>query len=240
MSLATIRKKKKYTHKNTIFLGLIKKYRVYDFGVRPVTHKRFKSSVTYIFFKNYHPLLMNIFYVFDLVKAWVYLNPTLYKKTFTLVRYYALNADRNYNLESKAYKNSGIIKRNNLIIFSRPSKQLFFTIFKSKPIFIFTGGLMRIVMREKRKSSKKLYKVATSLIKLFSILLVKKHFFQQGYIKLVNVGRLKAKILKALIKTKMSKKITYILINFRIDFTSQKLETRRAIKKYVKKRFRIR
>jgi len=135
---------------------------------------------------------------------------------------------------------SGLGKILNLIIFSRPAKQLFLMIFKAKPVFIFTGGLMRIVMREQRKSSKKLYKVAVSLIKLFTILLYKRGFFPRGYLKLINVGNLRQKIINSLFKAKKSLKIVGIIIYFRTDFTSQKLETRRSIKKYVKKRFKIR
>jgi len=112
--------------------------------------------------------------------------------------------------------------------------------FKSKPIFIFTGGLMRIIMYEQRKSSKKLYKVAISLIKLACILLIKRNFFPQGYLKLINVGNLRSKILLSIYKLKQFSKITYVIIKFRTDFTSQKLETRRAVKKYVKRRFKIR
>jgi len=138
------------------------------------------------------------------------------------------------------YKSNFIGKNINYVIFSRPSKQLFLVFFKSKPIFIFTGGLMRIVMYEQRKSSKKLYKVAISLIKLACILLIKPNFFPQGYLKLLNVGNLRYKILLSLYKLKQFSKITYIIIKFRIDFTSQKLETRRAVKKYVKKRFNVR
>jgi len=127
-----------------------------------------------------------------------------------------------------------------MVIFSRPKKQLFLMFFKTRPIFIFTGGLMRIVMNEKKKSSKKIYKVATSLIKLFTILLCKRHFFPSGVVKLINVGNLRSKILKNLYKVTKYSKIQYVIIKFRTDFTSQKLETRRAIKKYIKKRFKIR
>jgi len=112
--------------------------------------------------------------------------------------------------------------------------------YKNKPIFIFTGGLMRIVMNEKKKSSKKLYKVATSLIKLCAMLFSKKNFFSLGFIKLINVGNLRTKILNKLYNVKKYAKIQYVIIKFRINFTAQKLETRRAIKKYVKKRFKIR
>lgn len=112
--------------------------------------------------------------------------------------------------------------------------------FKNRPIFIFTGGLMRIVMNEKRKSSKKLYKVATSLIKLSAILLFKKNYFPACYLTLNNVGILKSKILNTYLKTKTISKIQYIFVKFHLDFTSQKFGTRRSIKKFLKKKFTTR
>jgi hypothetical protein len=112
-------------------------------------------------------------------------------------------------------------------------------IYKSQPTFIFTGGLMRKVINEKRKSSKKLYKVATSLVKLSVILLTKKNFFLKGILKIIDVGSIRQKILSAYSKNKLFRKFLYVMIKFRIDFAAQKLETRRAIKKYVKKRFKI-
>jgi len=111
--------------------------------------------------------------------------------------------------------------------------------YKTKPIFIFTGGLMRIVMNEKRKSSKKLYKVAVSVIKLASILLIKKNYFPACYLKLNNVSGLKNKILNTFVKTNAFIKINYIIIKFKLNFFAQKFSTRRSIKKYIKKRFKI-
>jgi len=156
------------------------------------------------------------------------------------VRYYSVIRYGTSLKDLYNYKMTFIGRNINFVVFSRPAKQLFLMFFKSKPIFIFTGGLMRIVMHEQRKSSKKLYKVAISLIKLVCILLKKPNYFPQCYLKLINVGFLRSKILINISKLKNFSKILYIFIKFRIDFTSQKLETRRAIKKYVKRRFKIR
>jgi hypothetical protein len=128
---------------------------------------------------------------------------------------------------------------NNIVVFSKPSRQVFLTVYKNKPIFVFTGGLMRIVMNEKRKSSKRLYKVAISLIRLSTILLSKKNFINSCYIKLNNIGSIRSKILSSLANARMSAKIHYILINFPHNLGAQKLNTRRSIKKYVKKRFKL-
>jgi hypothetical protein len=125
------------------------------------------------------------------------------------------------------------------LVFSKPTKQLFIVFFKTKPIFIFTGGLMRMVMNEKRKSSKKLYKVAVSLIKLCTILIHKKNYFPSCYLTIKNLESLKSKILTTFLKTKTHTKIQYVILKFSLDFSAQKFNTRRAIKKYVKKRFKI-
>lgn len=98
---------------------------------------------------------------------------------------------------------------------------------------------MRIVMNEKRKSSKKNFKVALSLIKLTSILLIKKQYFDSCYIKLNNVGSLRHKILNIFNKTNTHNYINYIIFKLHFNFTAQKMPTRRSIKKYVKKRFKL-
>lgn len=128
---------------------------------------------------------------------------------------------------------------NNILVFTKPTKQVFLTFHKDKPVFIFTAGLMRIVMNEKRKSSKKLYKVAVSLIKLSIILLNQKRYFTSCYLKLQNVGMLRQKILSSIYNSTASSLIKYVLLKIRKDLTAQKLNTRRSIKKYVKKRFNV-
>jgi hypothetical protein len=112
-------------------------------------------------------------------------------------------------------------------------------LFKNQPLFIFTGGLMRIVMNEARKSSKKLYKVAVSLLKLAAILLAKKNYFPNCYLKLIKLGTLKSKILSTFLKSKTHSKIKYVVITFPLNFSAQKFSTRRSIKKYIRKRFKV-
>lgn len=161
--------------------------------------------------------------------------------TKNVLHYYASIA-RIYNLNESLtitrsfFHNYNI---NNIVVFSQPKKQLFFVIFKKKPIFVFTGGLMRKVMNEKRKSSKKAYKVATSLIKLSTILLSRRNFLNNCYLKLNRLGSIRTKILSAFAKYKLGQKVHYIMIYFPRYMNAQKFSTRRAIKKYVKKRFKI-
>ena len=97
---------------------------------------------------------------------------------------------------------------------------------------------MRIVMNEKRKNSKKLYKVAISLIKLATIMLIKKNYLQNCYLKLTKIGTLKTKILNTILKNKVTNKIQYVIIKFPLNNCAQKFSTRRSIKKYIKKRFK--
>jgi hypothetical protein len=126
-----------------------------------------------------------------------------------------------------------------MVILSKPKRQLFLMLFKKKPVFMFTGGLMRLVMNEKRKSSKRIYKVATSLIKLAAILLSKRNFFMSCYVRLIDVGSLRAKFLRALTTPQIATKIHYVFVLFRTNIGAQKFKTRRSIKKYIRKRFKI-
>ena len=106
-------------------------------------------------------------------------------------------------------------------------------------MFIFTGGLMRIVMNESKKNSKKMYKVAISLIKLATILLAKKNYFATCYLKLNNVGQLRPKILTTFFKANVYNNINYVIFKVTYDLSSQKFKTRRSIKKFIKKRFKL-
>lgn len=126
----------------------------------------------------------------------------------------------------------------NIVSLSKPRHQLFLVLFKNKPIFIFTSGLMRLVINEKKKSSKKLSKVALSLIKLMTILILNKVYLEESFLKITNVGSLGNKILGTLLKTKACRTFNYIIINIKYDFYAQKLKTRRAIKKYIKKQLK--
>jgi len=128
---------------------------------------------------------------------------------------------------------------NNFVVFSKPRKNLFLMFFKRKPSFIFTCGLMRLVLNEKKKSSKKLAKVSISLIKLSVILLRNNMYFNSGYLKIINLGSLREKILKLIQKNRISSRIHYVIITLTRSYSAQKFRTRRSIKKYIKKRFKI-
>jgi len=127
----------------------------------------------------------------------------------------------------------------NIIVFSKPRKQLFLVFFKEQPKFIFTGGLMRLVINEKKKCHKKLHKVAISLIKLSHIFLKNNTYFDTCYLRLINTGSIRLKILREFKRNRVFYKINYVFLVFRFNFGAQKFKTRRAIKKYVKKRFGI-
>lgn len=185
--------------------------------------------------------LLNIIYVFDFIKMTVVADLFYLKTTIKIMYFYAKLSklqknDMLYTLTPKPFHT---YEHNNIVVFSKPAKQLFLIFFKNRPIFIFTCGLMRIVMNEKRKSSKKLYKVAISLIKLSVILLLKKNYFDNCYIKLDNVNQLRSKILNMLTKNKLSNLIYFIVFKINYDMYAQKFKTRRSIKKYVKKRFKL-
>ncbi len=63
------RKKKLRSQKNRIFLGLIKKYRVYEFGVRAAKMSENKLTLSFANFKNNYIYLIKIFYIFELTRA---------------------------------------------------------------------------------------------------------------------------------------------------------------------------
>ncbi len=220
--------------KNSIFLGLIQKFRTYYFNKPVQEYVQHPHFLSFKCFTKYRLSLLTIFFIFDFIKAWTYLDIRKYKLSFNLFQYYTST-----RLLFNTPQNVDRFQNTTMVVFSRPCKQIFLTLYDFKPVFIFTGGLMRKVMNEKRKSSKKLYKVAISLIKLATVLASKPGFFVNTVLKLLNVGSLRFKILTAFFRKKLQRKVVYVVIKFRIDFTSQKLETRRSIKKYVKKRFKI-
>lgn len=94
-------------------------------------------------------------------------------------------------------------------------------------------------MNEKRKSSKRLYKVATSLIKLSTILLSKKHYMSSCYLKLTNLGTIRTRILQMFARANLAHRVQYIIVKYPLYMNAQKYATRRAVKKYVKKRFKL-
>lgn len=228
--------------KTKIFLGLIKRFRNTEF-VQP--HHKPK----YI---NVYSLNFNSF-----LKTYVSLLSTIHIFESLNIKLFGLNISSNFLHKiiyfytrlasasefSKRQKNvSGSFHThtvNNLVVFIKPKKQLFLILFKDQPMFVFTGGLMRIVMNENKKSSKKMYKVAASLIKLSTILLLKKSYFASCYLKLVNVGFLRSKILNTFAKTKAYRSVNYVIFKITRDISAQKFKTRRSIKKFIKKRFKL-
>ncbi len=204
-----------------------------------INKEYFTNIITNRQFTRLHIPILSIVYIFETNR---FLNYSRKDKvnttTLKLLYYYAgFNKNIKHNHIEYSWNFFHSLRVNNLLSFSKPKKQIFMVFYKNKPIFIFTGGLMRIVMNEKRKSGKKLYKVATSLIKLSAILLFKKNYFPACYLILNKIGSLKSKILNTLAKTKTNNKIQYIIIKFFLDATSQKFNTRRSIKKFLKKKF---
>lgn len=201
-------------------------------GTRSVLFSQFtrtylNNSIVVKVFNNINPRLL---YSFD-----SYENSLSY-----FIRYYT-KLYETYGLAVSAQQST--LKKtscdyNNLLVFSKPKRQLFTTLFIGKPVFIFTGGLMRMIINEKKKSSKRAHKVATSLIKLASIVMSKQQNLLNCTLKLKNIGSLRSKVVKTFSKAKLRTKLSYIIIVTNFDMSAQKLNTRRSIKKYVKKRLR--
>lgn len=229
-------------YKSKIYLGLLKKHsNTLDSTLSKPTIQTFKYKLELKQFNKIYVSALNIVYIYEYLSKltqFPYNQAIFTKKIFY---FYAKLSQINRRLDHihilpKVFQS---YQSNNFICFSKPTSQIFLLIFKNKPVFIFTGGLMRIVMNEKRKSSKKNFKVALSLIKLTSILLIKKQYFDSCYIKLNNVGSLRHKILNIFNKTNTHNYINYIIFKLHFNFTAQKMPTRRSIKKYVKKRFKL-
>ena len=230
--------------KKSVFLGLIKKFRTHEHLVTYVpTNPTNVIALSFKPFKKVYIPLLNIFYIFNGLR-FVYVN-TLGGNLLTTKYYLSYYAKlsklsvTDMGIGRTVPNNFNTFLLNHILIFSKPKKQLFVTFFKKQPIFVFTGGLMRIVMNEKRKSSKKLYKVAISLIKLSIILLSKKNFLNSCYLKLINIGSIRTKLLNMLSKSSIHKNIHYIILYFSLNYSAQKFNTRRSIKKYIKKRFKL-
>lgn len=234
-----------FLKKKLFFLGLMTKNKTPDVVNNPNDFNDFEIHIPatmYSQFIRIHIPLLSSMYISEYANFWKYKSFENYNITTLKLLYYYANFNKNIKNTNTTYEWNFFhsLRINNTLVFSKPKKQLFMVFFKSKPIFIFTGGLMRKVMNEKRKSGKKLYKVATSLIKLSAILLFKKNYFPTCYLTLKNVGILKSKILNTYVKTNTFSKIQYIFITFKLDFTSQKFSTRRSIKKFLKKKFTTR
>lgn len=228
--------------KSNFFLGLMSKNKnivADNYTSQNIEEMVYIPSTTYLQFTKIYVPLISSMYIAEFAKFWRYdYSRSINTTTLKMLYYYAnFNKNAKHDETTQEWNFFFSLRSNNTLVFSKPKKQVFMVFFKQRPIFIFTGGLMRIVMNEKRKSSKKLYKVATSLIKLSAILLFKKNYFPQCSLTLNNVGILKNKIMNTYIKTKTIKKIQYIFVRFSLDFTSQKFETRRSIKKFLKKKF---
>jgi hypothetical protein len=186
-------------------------------------------------FKKVYPKLLLSYKILEVVFS--------HKNTFgvdssiyNVMNYYSMKAE----IHMDRLKTIGTLTNTqNLIIFSKPKNQLFFVIFEKHPIFIFTCGLMRLVLNEKKKSSRKSYKVSMSLVKLSIILIHKKQANIRRHLILKNIGIINSKILKNINSSKMRGAINYVLIKIRFNLLSQKINTRRSVKKYVKKRFNL-
>ncbi len=226
-----------------VFLGLMKKYTDTP-PMFPASTWRSAPQVihplsSFIFKKTYVSLAVSI-HVYEYAD-YVYLPVGLAadKPRIGSFYYYAKltkfsKTEPNIGLSRGAFHT---LTATNFVVFSKPTQQLFMVVYQNKPKFVFTGGLMRLVMQERKKSSKKNLKVATSLVKLSTLLLIKKNYFESGILKLNNLGTFRVRILKAFLKTRVMSKIHYILIKLTHDVHSQKWRTRRSIKKYIKKRF---
>lgn len=226
--------------KTKIFLGLIRSYRANETPTIPQsTYNTHSYTLTFELFLKSYTALLNLVSIYNSL----HYNIKLYNKVKNIFMYKILNYYSHFTTnKTTTYIKQDLFSTNvthNIIIFLKPKKQLFLIFFKNKPQFIFTGGLMRKVMKETRKSSKKLYKVAVSMIKLSSILLINKSYFTNCYLKLKNIGQLRGKILSIFSKYHLYRNVNYIIVCPRLDVTAQKFNTRRSIKKYVKKRFKL-
>lgn len=227
--------------KNKLFLNLLKNFRNPE--TTYISTNSYSQSFLIpfgVFTRNYISLL-SIIYVFEVLNFCAHkehhLNNAGKKK---IIYFYSnLTSLKKETTEGRRFNYFQTYTINNLIIFSQPKRQLFLTFFKNKPVFIFTSGLMRMVMNEKRKSGKKLYKVAVSLIKLAVIILAQKKYFDSCFLKLNSLGQIRSKILNTFRASSVRRVISYVVFNVYKDMNAQKFSTRRSIKKYVKKRFKL-
>jgi hypothetical protein len=67
--MAKAPKKKLRLHKNSVFLGLIKKYRISEVGAYRLGPVKYKYALTSQLYKNNYVLVMKIFFIFNIIKA---------------------------------------------------------------------------------------------------------------------------------------------------------------------------
>jgi hypothetical protein len=224
--------------KHKTFFGLLKKFYntqiIHQSTPKPIIKRQITpTTLPFELFNKYYVPLLTIIYVGVYTKYWLFTTlDTFNPVVCNHLHYYAKKARLDKQLYPahlpRIFFQTYTI--NHFLVFSKPKKQLFMLIFKTKPTFIFTCGLMRFIMNEKKKSTKKLYKVAVSLIKLSTILISKKDYFISGYLKLINLGSLRFKILKEIYKTQASRKIHYVILTVTRSYAAQKFKTRRSIK----------
>lgn len=234
-------KRKLRIYNKILFLQLLYKHKHASMIIKqPIQRYSSRFALKFLQFKRHYIPLVALFVLYqslDLCRTIPELViPSIYKR----IQYYTdisriSRANNKIVIPRLAFNTLAV---DNSVIFSKPKRQLFLMLYSCKPRFVFTGGLMRRVMNEKRKSSKRLYKVAVSLIKLCSILLIKRNFFTSCYLRLHNIGNLRAKILKVFINNNTPQKVHYVIIHCSRNIGAQKFPTRRSIKKYIKKRFK--
>lgn len=231
----------KIIKKNKLFLNLLKNFRNQETTYSSTNASNQSFLIPFSIFTRNYIALLNIIYVFEALNFCAHKNHYLDDAGKQKIIYFYSNLAslKKDTVEGRRFNYFQTYNINNIIIFSQPKRQLFLTFFQNKPIFIFTSGLMRMVMNEKRKSSKKLYKVAVSLIKLAVIILAQKKYFDSCFLKLNSLGQIRSKILNTFRVSSVRRVIAYVIFNVYKDMRAQKFGTRRSVKKYVKKRFKL-
>jgi len=244
----SFRKHRKIHLKNkTLFLGLMQIARMNEmlfYGPKQPNEgvfleTEYKHIMSFGYFNKQYVALSNVYYILEYIFFSYFVTSNL-KHTLLrcFFRYYAqLSRFSKYKANLTSIKKPfNTYYTNNFIVFSKPARQLFVLFFKRKPIFIFTGGLMRLVLNEKRKCGKRLAKVANSLVKLAATLAVRPSHLDTYYLKLHNIGNLRSKIMYLFYKHRAYKNIYYVVFNLSVIAGAQRFKSRGAIKKYIKKR----
>ena len=122
------------------------------------------------------------------------------------------------------------------VVCSTPRCQPYFVIFKNKPKFIISGGLVRRILQFSEKCAKKNRLVLVNCIAILYKLInnfLKNTFFIKIKKNLVNLRFILDK------KYIRPKSISYILIEPGLNFGTQNVKKRSAIKKRLKKKKKI-
>lgn len=215
-------RRKHYTWFNELFKKKIKKISVYKYIYRWLNKNLDFATKIFIEFtslKNFFFLKRNFSYGTQKSLLYVYLN------------YYT----DIYKIYVKDFQKKFNIYENNLCVLSYPKKQLFITFIQTTPIFIFSNGMMRVVMGIEDKNKKKSRVVLKNTLKYICVFTNKFYAKQELSIKIIKNYFLISLYFSQYKKFCKNIFLNYILYEPKVKFSFVNNKKRSSIKKNLRK-----